>query len=123
MPSTHFVRRLAILGLTTAPWLLMAGCATQRPPVASPPPSPLQLLSAGPLEIPDDCAIHSGRMYRTSYRVQDDGHVADVAPDPAPACLQQALTAWISGFRYAPPGEPVATVIDWMAVTARAPRN
>jgi hypothetical protein len=123
MRSLHSVRRPTLLALITMPWLLMAGCATQHVPAGNPPPPPLQLISAEPLAIPDDCAIHSGTIYRTSYLVQRDGRVADVAADPAPACLQRALTQWISAFQYAPPGEPVATVIDWMGVTGESLRH
>jgi len=98
----------------------VAGCATQgHPPAVSIPPSPLQLLSADSLQLPQDCNVRSGVMYRTSYVVQADGHVADVQADPAPACLQAALTGWVGSLRYAPPGEPVPTVMDWMVVTAR----
>ena len=101
----------------------MAGCATQgHPPAASIPPPPLQLLSADPLQLPQDCDVRSGVMYRTSYVVQADGHVADVQAEPAPACLQAALTGWVGSLKYAPPGEPVPTVMDWMVVTARRTR-
>ena len=104
-----------------APWVLIAvgllsGCATQAPPAHLPPP-PLQLLSSGRLEIADDCTVRSGVMYRTSYVVQGDGRVADVQPPHAPACLRSALTQWVDTFQYAPPGEPVATVVDWMGVS------
>lgn len=125
MRPQHVIRRSASLALITAPWLLMAGCATQHAPAgpAGIPLPPLQLVTVGTLAVPGDCAFRSGRVYRTNYRVESDGHVADVAPDPAPACLQLALTDWVSGFRYAPPGEPVTTVIDWMGVSGRAPRH
>jgi hypothetical protein len=101
---------------------LMAGCATQRAPevpaVVAPPS--LQLIAAGKLEVPRDCAFRSGRVYRTRYQVRSDGRVEGVAPDPAPACLQAALADWVGGFQYVAPGEPVASVIDWMGVSGKA---
>ena len=97
---------------------LAAGCATQ-PPAASIPPPPLQLLSLGNLELPAGCDYRPGVMYRTSYVVQRDGRVSDVQPPAEAPCLQAAFTRWVDSFRYAAPGEPVATVIDWMGVPGR----
>jgi hypothetical protein len=99
---------------------VMAGCATQgHPPAASIPTPTLQLLSSDPLQLPKDCDVRGGVVYRTSYVVQADGHVADVQAEPAPVCLQSALTGWVGSLKYAPPGEPVPTVLDWMVVTGR----
>lgn len=103
---------------------VVAGCATQVREAAPPgvPPPQLQFLSSGPLELSSGCEFRSGFVYRTSYVVQGDGRVADVRPQRAPACLESALSQWVDSFRYVPPGEPVATVIDWMGVNGRRPR-
>ena len=101
--------------------IVVAGCASigeQGTPAGIPPP-PLQLVSAGDLKLPSDCAVRDGVVYRTNFVVQGDGHVADIRPDPAPACLRAALTEWLNGVSYAPPGEAIPTAIDWMSVSAR----
>jgi hypothetical protein len=33
-------------------------------------------------------------------------------------CVQSALQQWALTFEYRPTGEPTATVVDWMCVTA-----
>jgi len=101
--------------------ILASGCAS-IPDHGTPPdvpPPPLQLIAAGTLELPRTCELRDGVVYRTDFVVQSDGRVADIRPEPAPACLQTALTAWVNSFQYSPPGETVPTVIDWMAVSAK----
>jgi hypothetical protein len=101
--------------------IVVAGCASigeKGAPVGIPPP-PLQIVSAGDLKLPSDCVVRDGIVYRTNFVVQGDGRVADIRPDPAPACVRAALAAWLEGVTYAPPGEAVPTAIDWMAVSAR----
>lgn len=101
--------------------ILASGCASlpdHGTPTQIPPP-PLQFLSAGDLELPSDCRVPDGVVYRTNFVVGSDGRVADIHPEPAPACLQTTLAAWLGTVQYAPPGEAVTTTIDWMRVTAR----
>jgi len=101
--------------------ILASGCASlpnHRTPADIPPP-PLQLIAAGTLELPRNCELRDGVVYRTDSVVKSDGRVADIQPEPALACLQAALSAWVNSFQYSPPGETVPTVIDWMAVSAR----
>jgi hypothetical protein len=113
--------RDSIRALVAIAGSVVAGCAStgdHGTPAGIPPP-PLQLVSAGDLELPRSCEVHDGVVYRTNFVVQSDGRVADIRPDPAPACLRAALTDWLRGVRYAPPGEAVPTAIDWMSVSAR----
>ena len=101
--------------------ILVAGCASlpgPRAPAEVPPP-PLQLVAAGSLELPSDCDVPDGVVYRTNFVVQGDGRVADIRPEPAPACLRTAMAGWLGSVRYAPPGMAVPTAIDWMGVSAR----
>jgi hypothetical protein len=101
--------------------IVVAGCASigeQGTPAGIPPP-PLRLVSAGDLKLPSDCDVRDGVVYRTNFVVQGDGRVAHIRPDPAPACLRAALTEWLNGVSYAPPGESIPTAIDWMSVSAR----
>jgi hypothetical protein len=115
-PTHHAFRALAALS-----GIVVAGCASmgERGTPADIPPPPLQLVSAGDLTLPSDCDVRDGVVYRTSFVVQDDGRVADIRADPAPACFLAAITEWLDGVRYAPPGEAIATAIDWMSVSAR----
>lgn len=97
-----------------------AGCQTAPPTPAVPPP-PVQLLEAGRLDLPAGCAVTSGRTYRMRYTVGTDGRtgrLGEISPVDAPTCLQAALEAWVSSFRYAPPAQPEAVTADWMLVTA-----
>lgn len=99
---------------------LLAGCATQPPagPDAAAPAPPLQLVAAGELELPRACAPRAGAVYRVSYVVQRDGRVAQVESDSGAGCVQDALEAWVGTFRYRAPDRPVASMLDWMGVTA-----
>lgn len=119
---THACRptRDAFRAIVAISGIVVTGCASvgERGTPAGIPPPPLQLVSAGDLELPDDCAVRAGVVYRMNFVVQSDGRVADIRPDPAPACLRTALTDWLSGARYAPPGEATPTAIDWMSVSA-----
>lgn len=113
--------RSAILAVVASAGSLAAGCAWLpaqdiQADVASP---PLRLVSAGSLELPPGCQVHDGVVYRTHFVVQGDGRVADIRPEPAPACVRAGLAEWLSGFQYSPPGEAVSTTIDWMHVSAR----
>ena len=101
--------------------VVVAGCAMQ--PAAGPapgaaPPS-LELLDSADLRIPAGCEPEKSRVYRISFRVRADGRVSDVAPVSGAGCVEDALTAWVATYRYVPPSQEVASVVDWMAVTAR----
>ena len=113
--------RDAFRAMVAVSTIVVAGCASvgERGPPAGNPPPPLQLVSAGNLKLPRDCDVRDGVVYRMNFVVQGDGRVADIRTDPAPACLGAALTEWLNGVRYAPPGEAVPTAIDWMSVSAR----
>ena len=110
-------RRHARLGIAS---LLVAvgGCATLTRAPAPPPPSPLQLLSAAPLELPANCEPADGKVYRTHFLVETNGRVTDARSDSDEGCVQRALRTWVSSFRYAPLATAQPTVFDWLAVTA-----
>lgn len=120
MNQTRSPPRDAFRALVAMWGIVVAGCASigERGIHGGIPPPPLQLVSSGDLELPGDCDVRDVVVYRTNFVVQDDGHVADIRADPAPACLQAAITEWLNGVRYAPPGEAIPTVIDWMSVSA-----
>jgi hypothetical protein len=113
--------RNALPVVLTVAEVMASGCASlsEHKTPASLPPPPLQLISAGDLELPRDCRVRDGVVYRTNFVVGSDGRVAAIHPEPAPACLQTTLATWLGTIQYAPPGKAVATTIDWMGVTAR----
>ena len=68
----------------------LVGCASQ-PASDRAAVEPPELLSAGDLALPPDCAPTPGVVYRTEYVVDDRGTVEDVARVEGPPCLQAAL--------------------------------
>ena len=104
--------------LSSAALLAVGGCTSLTRPSAPPPPAPLQLLSAGPLELPANCDPADGKVYRTHFVVEIDGRVTDARSDSGEGCVQQALRSWVSSFRYAPLEAARPTAFDWREVTA-----
>jgi 2-polyprenyl-6-methoxyphenol hydroxylase-like FAD-dependent oxidoreductase len=97
--------------------VLLVGCGSLPvEPAAAP---DLRLVSAADLRLPAECEAARGAVYRTRYVVGADGRVSAVAPENGPGCVQDALRRWVESFRYAPVAGPIATTIDWMAVTAQ----
>jgi hypothetical protein len=95
----------------------IAGCQTTPQRQTPDPPVRPQLLSANALQIASDCEINTS--VDIDYFVEPDGTVANLSLSDAPACVRDALTAWVSSYRYAPPSAPVATGFAWMRVTAQ----
>jgi hypothetical protein len=97
----------------------LAGCsshpARDRAAVERPP----ALLSAGVLDLPADCAAVPGAVYRAEYSVGDGGAVDSVAKVDGPPCVQEALSRWVSTFRYVPGSAPETATLDWMLTVAR----
>jgi hypothetical protein len=122
MRSLNAVQR-SFLAVAAATLALLSGCQTtptaKAPSAPTLPPTPtLQLLEAKPLVVAADCAASGS--YFVGFTVQRDGRAAQIAaPAAAPACVQQALAAWVSSFRYAPPPADTPFGIEWMLVTAR----
>ena len=98
----------ALAGCSSSP--LRDRAAVERPP---------ELLSVGALELPADCAVAPGMVYRTRYLIGEGGEVEQVASAEGPPCVQSALTRWVSTFRYAPGSAPANSTVDWMATVAR----
>lgn len=101
-------RSLALLALT-----LLAGCQLTPPaPVA---PS-LQLMESQPLVLAPGCDA-SGSV-RVEFIVRMDGSTDELKLSPAPECVREALTAWVSSFRYLPPAADIPTGVEWLMVSA-----
>jgi hypothetical protein len=99
----------ALLALT-----LLAGCQLTPPaPVA---PS-LQLMESQPLVLAPGCDA-SGSVL-VEFIVRMDGSTDALKLSPAPDCVREALTAWVSSFRYLPPAADIPTGVEWLLVSAR----
>lgn len=106
--------RGAILGLALG---VVAACHAPPEVRSAPPASPLQLLGSQPLQVPESCRTE-GSVF-VAFTVERNGTTRDIQPASAPACLQEALTAWVASFRYSPQTGQVPTAIEWLQVQAR----
>lgn len=118
--SLYRICRLAPVRSFSALLLLAAmvaagGCGT-TPTVALPAPA-LQLVESQPLALAADC--NASGSYFVAFTVLRDGRTGEIQAPQGPACVQQALTAWVSTFRYASPGHETPMGLEWMMVTAR----
>jgi hypothetical protein len=95
--------------------IFLAACQS-TPPVRPPTPE-LQLLEASPLQISRDCVAAGS--YVVSYIVATSGRTNAIRAPDAPACVEQALTAWVESFRYAPPARATSATIEWLMVSAK----
>jgi len=111
----HPVSKLTRYVLLSGAVLVLAGCQTT--PTSPPAPaSELQLIRSQPLVIAPDCEA-SGSFF-VEFSVLSDGRTGKIQAPQGPACVQQALTAWISSFQYSPPGRDTQSGVEWMMVTA-----
>jgi hypothetical protein len=95
---------------------VLAGCQV-TPPAPQPEPPSLQLVASEPLVLAPGC--HVGGSVFVQFTVRPDGRTDALKLPSAPACLREALTAWVSSFRYQPPTAEVPTGIEWLLVSAR----
>lgn len=92
--------------------------ACQAPgPVRPAQPVPLELISTGKLTVPDTCSADGSVI--VAFTVYESGQTGDIQPAAGPACLQQALTAWVSSFRYSPQSARIPASIEWLLVEAK----
>jgi hypothetical protein len=80
-------------------------------------PSSLQLVASEPLVLGPGCEV-TGSVF-VEFTVRTDGSTDALRLPTAPACVREALTAWVSSFRYLPPAAEVPTGVEWLLVTAR----
>lgn len=93
----------------------LAGCQTA--PTKSPAARPsLRILQSQPLVLAENCEANGS--FFVEFSVLSDGRTSNITPPQGPACVQQALTAWVSSFRYEPPGQDTPAGVEWMLVTA-----
>jgi len=103
-------RSFALVALT-----LLAGCQSTPPAPVAPPA--LQLMQSQPLVLAPGCEASSSVM--VEFIVRMDGSTDSLKVSPAPECVREALTAWVSSFRYLPPAADVPTGVEWLLVSAR----
>lgn len=106
MTRTRF---LALAALTS-----LAGCQLTPP---APVPLSLQLMESQPLVLAPGCEA-SGSV-SVEFTVRMDGTTDALQLSPAPECVREALTAWVSSFRYLPPAADIPTGVEWLLVSAR----
>lgn len=104
-------RTLAILALA-----VLAGCQL-APPAQQAPPSSLLLMESQPLALAPGCEA-SGSVF-VEFMVRMDGTTDSLKVSQAPACVRDALTAWVSSFRYLPPTADTPAGVEWLLITAR----
>ncbi len=105
-----------VLLLAVATLWLLSGCQTLHR--AEPPEPTLELLHAASLAIPEGCEASSSVV--VAFTVATTGRAIDIeSPADAPACVQDALIAWVESFRYAPPAQVMPTAIEWLMVSAK----
>jgi hypothetical protein len=102
-------RLLALAALT-----LLAGCQLTPP---TPLPPSLRLMESQPLVLAPGCEA-SGSV-SVEFTVRMDGTTDALKLSPAPECVREALTAWVSSFRYLPPAADIPTGVEWLLVSAR----
>lgn len=107
------MRALAFTSISLA---VLAGCQL-APPAPDVPPSSLQLMESQPLALAPGCEA-SGSVF-VEFMVRMDGTTDALKVSPAPACLRDALTAWVSSFRYLPPTADTPAGVEWLLVSAR----
>jgi hypothetical protein len=116
IPAWPFARSLISISCVAAA-LGLSGCQT-APTASHEAPSPaLQLIESQPLRLAEDCQANGS--YFVEFTVLNDGRTGRVHAPAAPACVQQALAAWVESFRYAPPKSETVSGVEWMLVSAK----
>lgn len=116
MFSYRIHRRVAFAGVIVGA-IALTGCQTTSVGPSAPPVPELKLLDSQPLTLAEACEASGS--YFVEFVVLSDGRTGSIQAPEGPACVQQALTAWVSTFRYAPPGQQVPAGVEWMMVSGR----
>lgn len=95
---------------------LLAGCQLTPPASRAVPPA-LQLMESQDLVLAPGCV--ATRSVFVAFVVRMDGTPDALNLSPAPECVREALTAWVSSFRYLPPAADIPTGVEWLLVSAR----
>jgi hypothetical protein len=112
--SYHIRRHLGWIVLALGA-ITLSGCQTA--PTTAPAQPALRILQSEPLQLADNCAASGS--YFVEFTVASDGRTGDIQAPPGPACVQEALVAWVNSFRYEAPGQTIPSGVEWMMITAR----
>jgi hypothetical protein len=112
LPTDSSTIRLLMVGA-----VVTALAACQSLPSAGPPSPPLQMIRSGELALPASCEA-SGSVV-VAYTVYEDGQTGNIDVPAAPPCVQQALTQWVTSFKYSPQSAQVPATIEWLLVEGR----
>jgi len=110
----HIRRQLGFAALLAGA-IALSGCQTA--PTREPSQGAIRIIQSEPLKVPDNCEA-SGSHF-VEFTVKSDGHTDDIKANSGPACLQEALTAWVGSFRYEAPGQEIPSGVEWMMVTGQ----
>ena len=96
---------------------LLAGCQVAPPAPQLPQAPTLQLIDSQPLVLAPGCEASASVFVK--FVVRSDGRTDALEMPPTKPCVRDALTAWVSSFRYAPIPAATPAGVEWMLVTAR----
>ena len=74
-------------------------------------------MESQPLVLAPGCEANGS--VSVQFTVRMDGTTDGLKLSPAPECVRDALTAWVSSFRYLPPAADIPTGVEWLLVSAR----
>nr|WP_298724111.1 hypothetical protein [uncultured Steroidobacter sp.] len=113
-PRSQIRRHLGFAALVLGT-IVLSGCQTT--PTTLPSPPSLRLVDSRPLTFAENCEASGS--YFVEFTVLSNGSTGDIQAPNGPACVQDALTAWVSSFRYDAPGQEIPSGVEWLMVTAR----
>ncbi|WP_129647458.1 energy transducer TonB [Peristeroidobacter agariperforans] len=113
--APYHIRRHLGFAVLLAGAIALSGCQTAPSKGSS--KGTIRILQSEPLKVPDNCEASGS--YFVEFTVMSDGSTDDIKASSGPACIQEALAAWVSSFRYEAPGQEIPSGVEWMMVTAQ----
>jgi hypothetical protein len=113
--APYRIRRHLGFAVLLAGAIALSGCQTT--PTRGSSKGTIRILQSEPLKVPDNCAVTGS--YFVEFTVKSDGRTDDIKTSSGPPCIQEALAAWVSSFRYEAPGQEIPWGVEWMMVTAQ----
>lgn len=113
--APYHIRRHLGLAVLAGAAIALSGCKTT--PSQAPAKPTLRILQSQPLKVADNCEASGS--YFVGFTVLSDGRTGEIQAPSGPACIQEALTAWVGSFRYEAPGQAIPSGVEWMMVSAR----
>ena len=107
---------LQYVGFLLVSAVAVSGCQTMPASIPAP-PAPLQILDAEPLAMSNDCEVEGAVL--VEYTVLQSGNTGNIEVSSAPDCARDALSAWVSSYRYTPQPVDTSARFEWILVSAR----